>query len=208
VLHVYVDKGMRHGQKVTFEGESDEAPGQESGDVIIVLDEKPHDTFKRIGNNLYLNYKLPLIEALAGFAFTIKHLDGRELLVKSVNDVINPNEVRVIENEGMPTHKKPFEKGSLFIQFEIIFPKPNQLSKEQIKTLETLLPGRRPAPEKKEGVEFEEVTLKKSNETFDQKKSPSQQQHHQHSHSKEAYEEDDDEEGGQRRPQGVECSQS
>jgi len=40
ILQVYVDKGMKHGQKITFAGEADEAPGLESGDIIFVLTEK------------------------------------------------------------------------------------------------------------------------------------------------------------------------
>ena len=45
---------MADGQKVTFSGEGDQEPGLEPGDIIIVLDEKEHPSFKRsgTGNNL------------------------------------------------------------------------------------------------------------------------------------------------------------
>jgi len=83
ILQVYVDKGMKHGQKIVFSGESDEAPGQEPGDIIFVLIEKKHEVFERNGNDLYMEATIPLVEALGGFAFTVKHLDDRTLLVKS-----------------------------------------------------------------------------------------------------------------------------
>jgi DnaJ-class molecular chaperone len=38
---------MANGQKVTFAEEGDQAPGITPGDIIIVIKEKPHPTFKR-----------------------------------------------------------------------------------------------------------------------------------------------------------------
>jgi len=160
VLTVYVDKGMRHGQKVVFSGESDEAPGTEPGDIIFVLVEKKHDVFRRNGNDLYMEASIPLIEALAGFAFVVKHLDERTLYVKSEKgEVITPGEVKMIPNEGMPKHKSPFEKGNLYIQFNVEFPKPGVLKDSQLQQLEKLLPPRRPVP--KPNSEYEEVSLAK-----------------------------------------------
>lgn len=43
ILEVHVDKGMRHGQKITFGGEADQAPGVEPGDIVLVLQEKDHE---------------------------------------------------------------------------------------------------------------------------------------------------------------------
>lgn len=43
LLEVHVDKGMRHGQKITFSGEADQAPGVEPGDIVLVLQEKEHE---------------------------------------------------------------------------------------------------------------------------------------------------------------------
>lgn len=46
ILEVNVDKGMVDGQKITFSGEGDQEPGLEPGDIIIVLDEREHRTYK------------------------------------------------------------------------------------------------------------------------------------------------------------------
>lgn len=43
VLEVHVDKGMKHGQKITFSGEADQSPNTEPGDIILVLQEKDHE---------------------------------------------------------------------------------------------------------------------------------------------------------------------
>jgi len=51
-------------------------------------------------------------------------------------------EMKCIMNEGMPTHKNPFEKGRLIITFEVQFPPDKWLSAAKISQLETLLPAR------------------------------------------------------------------
>lgn len=40
VLEVHITKGMRNGQKITFHGEADEAPGVVPGDIIFIVEEK------------------------------------------------------------------------------------------------------------------------------------------------------------------------
>jgi len=39
--------GMKDGQKVVFNGEGDQEPGLEPGDIIIVLDQREHPRFTR-----------------------------------------------------------------------------------------------------------------------------------------------------------------
>ena len=84
MLEVHIDKGMKGGQHITFTGESDQAPNSIPGDVIIVIEEKPHDRFKRQENNLWTEVEIDLLSALAGGQFSIKHLDDRVLVVDIV----------------------------------------------------------------------------------------------------------------------------
>merc|ERR1719319_821049 len=77
ILEVQVDKGMADGQKITFTSEGDQEPGLEPEDIIIVLDEKAHDTFKRSGQDLIMKMDITLTEALTGMKKTIKSLDDR-----------------------------------------------------------------------------------------------------------------------------------
>lgn len=46
IIQVHVDRGMSDGEKVTLSGEGDQEPGIQPGDIIIVVDEKPHPVFK------------------------------------------------------------------------------------------------------------------------------------------------------------------
>ncbi|KAL8542712.1 hypothetical protein ACS0TY_003550 [Phlomoides rotata] len=74
---------MHHNQKIVFPGECDEAPDTISGDMVFVLQQKEHPTFKRKSYDLYVEHDLSLREALCGFQFVLTHLDGRQLLIKS-----------------------------------------------------------------------------------------------------------------------------
>jgi len=146
VLEVHVDKGMYPGQNITFYGEGEQEPGLESGDIIITLREKkdPIDAyFKRVSQtNLVYKHKITLSEALTGFNFYIEHLDGRYLHVKSnEGDVLKPGDMKVIENEGMPIHKHPYDKGQLVIIFDVEFPTPAQLDAAKRNTLRSILPA-------------------------------------------------------------------
>jgi DnaJ family protein A protein 2 len=198
ILQVYIDKGMKNGQKITFAGESDEEPGAEPGDIIIVLVEKKHDVFRRSGNDLYMEMKVSLVEALCGFSIKVKHLDGRMLLVKSKpNQIIQHGEVRSIANEGMPTYKQPFEKGSLFIQFFVDMPV--SLTPKQNEELERILGRARPLEPESESTET--VALSEGMTPQEHQQQQRQQAHQR----REAYDDEEDEHpgGGQR----VQCAQ-
>merc|ERR1719491_913008 len=83
VLEVLVEKGMKHNQKITFRGMADEKPNMEAGDIIFVVQEKEHETFKRKGADLLIVKNVSLNEALTGFQWIIDHLDGRKIVVRS-----------------------------------------------------------------------------------------------------------------------------
>jgi len=141
ILEVDIEPGMTHGQKITFTGEADEAPDTIPGDIIFLLQQKDHPTFKRKGSDLYVEKEISLIEALAGYKFTITHLDGRQLLVSSQEgEIVEPNSFRGVYDEGMPTWQRPFDKGRLFIQFKVKFPEAGEVGDDDVVMLKKCLP--------------------------------------------------------------------
>lgn len=145
LLEVNVEKGMRDKQKITFAGEADESPGMLPGDVHFVIQQREHALFKRRANDLLMEKTISLREALCGYDFTIKHLDGRILHCQAApGELTKPEDVKVIEAEGMPLlGTAGFEKGRLFILFRVQFPKQGDLNADLINKLSTLLPGPR-----------------------------------------------------------------
>jgi len=178
-LNIYIDKGMKDGQKITFEGQADEYPGVLPGSIVFVLQQKPHNVFERDGNCLYMKKKIPLVSALTGCQFIVQHLDGRSLLVKTEKgDVIKPSSFKMIEREGMPTYRDPFNKGHLYINFEIEFPE--SLSSNLLKSIQEILPNSNPTKKEKGDVE---VLLEKSDRTAEDEEDEEEQQQQQQGRS-------------------------
>jgi len=197
VLEVHVEKGMAHNQKITFRGMSDETPKAEPGDINFIIQEKDHDLFKRKGNDLLANKTISLNQALCGFTWKIKHLDGRDLVIKSKpGEVIRPEMntkealpfVKMLADEGMPSKGNPFVRGNLYVMFRVEFPNDNELPKNVVDELRKLLPGV-DEPEEYDPMEVEEVTLTTADlRTFGKGGATN--------HGNEAHD-SDDEEGGQ-----------
>jgi len=157
MLEVHIDKGMKGGQTITFSGESDQAPGVTPGDVIIVIEEKPHERFKRTENNLMTDVEIDLLTALGGGTFSIKHLDDRALLVTiAPGEIVKQDDLKVVHGQGMPSQRH-HEPGDLFIKFAMKWPENIDTSK--IHLLEQVLPPRRPLPKYPKGILVEEVNM-------------------------------------------------
>lgn len=158
-LEVHIDKGMQDGQKIYFRGDGNQQPGVEPGDVIIVLQEMPHERFQRNVTDLYMSRTITLTEALCGFSMVVKHLDGRDLVIRNPPGVvIEPGCMKGVGQEGMPMYRNPFEKGLLYIKFEVTFPQSSFTAIQGLKELESLLPPR-PLFEMPAGENVEEVDL-------------------------------------------------
>jgi DnaJ family protein A protein 1 len=189
ILEVHIDKGMKDGQQITFTGEGDQEPGLDPGDIVIVLDEKEHSTFKRHGTDLIMPMEVNLTEALCGFTKTIETLDHRTLVIHTLpGEVIKTGDIKSVLNEGMPQYKNPFEKGRLVIQFDVKFPDDYWIPEDQIALLEKLLP---PRTEVIIPDEAEECTLIKYDPKMEQR-----------NRRPEAYDSDDDGMDGRR----VQCA--
>ncbi|KAJ6688976.1 hypothetical protein OIU85_005401 [Salix viminalis] len=128
ILKIDIKPGWKKGTKITFPEKGNQEPGTIPADLIFVVDEKPHPVFKRDGNDLVINQKMSLLEALTGKTIELTALDGRYLTLP-VTDIIKPGHEVLISDEGMPVSKEPNKRGNLIIKFDITFP--SRLTAEQ-----------------------------------------------------------------------------
>jgi DnaJ family protein A protein 2 len=199
ILDVFIEKGAVNGQKIVFANKADESPNMEPGDVIFVVQEEPHATFTRKGEDLYIKKSISLLEALTGFQMVVTHLDGRKLIVKNkpgeiIKPVLEGRGLKAVRGEGMPTLKNPFVKGNLFILIDIVFPE--SLEDGTMKELNKLLPG---SDEPRVNEDDHSYELHYVEDIM-----PSEARGG-HNAAGEAYDEDDSPHGAQ---QGVQCRQS
>ncbi|CAG0896066.1 unnamed protein product [Cyprideis torosa] len=122
ILEVVVKPGWKAGTKVTYEKEGDQIPGRIPADVVFVIQDKPHPTFKRDGSNIEYTTKITLKEALCGTQVTVPTLSGRKVNVDLRKEVVTPQRRHIVPNEGLPFPKEPNRKGDLIVKFDIVFP--------------------------------------------------------------------------------------
>ncbi|KAJ9200851.1 hypothetical protein DTO027B5_6662 [Paecilomyces variotii] len=125
MLEIYIPRGAKEGDKIVLEGEADQVPGQEPGDIVFHIAEIEHPTFRRAGADLTATLDITLAEALAGFSrVVVKHLDGRGIEIthpKKPGQVLHPDQVLKIPGEGMP-HKRSDARGDLYLVVNVKFP--------------------------------------------------------------------------------------
>jgi len=123
VLPVKVSPGCPSKTRFVFRGMADEAPGMETGDIIVEVWEKKHPIFSRLGDaDLLLDRRVPLLDALCGVRFTLRHLDGGDLEVSCPEgEIVRPGDVWIVKGRGMPKRSGGF--GDLVLRFEVEFPR-------------------------------------------------------------------------------------
>ncbi|KII89961.1 hypothetical protein PLICRDRAFT_40143 [Plicaturopsis crispa FD-325 SS-3] len=113
--------GMPEGHEVVFEGEGDESPDWEAGDVILrVRSRKDKGGWRRKESTLYWKENIGIDEALLGFDRNVTHLDGH--VVRLVREgVTQPGFVQKIVGEGLPIFEQSGH-GDLFIEYNVVLP--------------------------------------------------------------------------------------
>jgi len=119
-LTLEIQKGMAHNDPIIFEGSADEEVGHEAGDLVLYLQQHPHEFLQRKGDDLYMTMEIPLRDALVGFRTEIEHLDGHKVEVQK-DDVTECGDIFMVKGEGMP-RRSGSGFGNLFITFEVDFP--------------------------------------------------------------------------------------
>ena len=137
-LTATIERGVKDGERITFERASEQRPGFIPGDVIMVLKQRKHRLFERRGDDLYHKITISLKQALTGFKRTLKHLDGHKVEIDTFGTVVHYGEVRKFPGEGMPVHNFPSQFGDLHVEFRVDFPR--QLNEKQIEELQRVLP--------------------------------------------------------------------
>jgi hypothetical protein len=111
----------------------------------------------------------------------------------------------------MPVYRDPFQKGILYVKFDVKFPENNTFDEETIKKLEVLLPPK-PKVDIPTGENVEEVSMVEYSQTRGGNNARSSSHGHGHGHAAHSGffggsgvggDDSDGEEGG---PQRVECN--
>jgi len=126
VLEIHINPGWKSGTKIRFPRAGNEQPDGEAQDLVFLVEEKPHDVFKREVDDLVCHMQISLLDALTGGGGKkfLELLDGRKLQVPTPVGIVKPGQETRIHGEGMPVRKggNVQNKGDLIIKWDVVFP--------------------------------------------------------------------------------------
>lgn len=109
-VDIEVKPGWRKGTKIRFAGLGNErAPPLQPQDVLFVVEEVPHNRFRREGANLFTTCDINLLDALSETKHVIQGLDGKDVVVdvgkELAGGIIRPGDISRVVGKGMPIRK-------------------------------------------------------------------------------------------------------
>lgn len=92
---------------------------------------KKHKLYTRAGADLILEKEITLKQALLGFNFTLKYLDGKDFIVSSIpGEVISHDGIKSVKGKGLPFYRDAMSHGNLIIKFKVKFPRSSDLTED------------------------------------------------------------------------------
>jgi len=133
-LEAKVPAGVRTGSRVRLAGK-----GARGGDLYLIVTVKPHPTFERRGDDLYVGVSVPLAVAMLGGEVKVPTLKGKVAL-KVPPETQNGRTFR-LAGQGMP-HLGKSSRGDLMARVRVVLPdKLSAEEKELFKKLGELRPA-------------------------------------------------------------------
>lgn len=117
IFEMSINPRLQSGFIYTFTGEGDQEIGKEPGDFIITLIYEKHPVWSIKNNNLYIERRISIKQALLGYTESIKHPSGDMIHINTKNKVLNPYEDLILTGKGLHT------SSHIQIHFHIDFPK-------------------------------------------------------------------------------------
>ncbi len=131
-LKIKVENGVDNGVEYRLRGQGEAGTlGGPSGDLLVVVHIRPHQTFTREGNDLFTSAKISFIQAALGTTIEVSNIEGTQDLEIPPGTQFG-DQLR-IGGKGMPRHRSS-QYGDLVVQIEIETPR--KLTDKQRKLLE------------------------------------------------------------------------
>jgi len=133
VVAVKIPAGVQDGMQLRVGGKGNEALGGVPGDLIVLIEEVPHESLTRDGENLHYELTMSFPEAALGTSVEIPTVSG---MVKiNIDKGTQPGKILRLKNKGLPS-VQGYGRGDQLIHINVWVPK--NLSNDEKKTLEKL----------------------------------------------------------------------
>jgi len=154
-ITINIPAGVSDGMQLSMSGKGNAAPnGGIPGDLIILIEEIPHESLKREGNNVVYDLHLSIIDAALGYSAEVPTIDGKAKI--KIEPGTQSGKLLRLKSKGIP-EVNSYHRGDQIIHVNIWTPK--ALSSEERAMLEKLResPNFKPQPGKNDKSFFEKM---------------------------------------------------
>ncbi|MET1054637.1 MAG: molecular chaperone DnaJ [Pedobacter sp.] len=154
-ISINIPAGVSDGMQLSMSGKGNAAPnGGIPGDLIILIEEIPHETLKREGNNVVYDLHLSIVDAALGYSAEVPTIDGKAKI--KIEPGTQSGKLLRLKAKGIP-EVNSYHRGDQIIHVNIWTPK--ALSSEERSMLEKLRdsPNFKPQPGKNDKSFFEKM---------------------------------------------------
>jgi len=134
-IYVDIPKGIDDNEMIILRDKGNSMNELNKGDIKLFVHVENNTPFKRSGLDLIFEKSISLKDALCGFSFEIKYINGKSYTINNNSgNIIQPNYRKMIPNMGLVRDE---HKGNLIIIFTVEFPE--KLTSDQMKQLREVL---------------------------------------------------------------------
>ncbi len=154
-ISINIPAGVSEGMQLSMSGKGNAAPrGGIAGDLIILIEEIPHEYLKREGNNIIYDLHISFVDAALGSSVEIPTIDGKAKI--KIEAGTQGGKILRLKGKGVP-EVNSYHHGDQLVYVNIWTPK--ALSHEERDLLEKLQssPNFKPQPGKNEKSFFDRM---------------------------------------------------
>ena len=138
-IKAVIPAGVRTGSRVRLAGQAE--PGQKggpAGDLYLIIQILPNDTFEREGDDLHMDVPLDIFTAVTGGEVRIPAMERP--LTLTIPTRTNANQNFRIRGKGMPHLGNPDKRGDLFAHVKLVLP--DSLTDHEVDSIRALASAR------------------------------------------------------------------
>ncbi|PQJ19460.1 molecular chaperone DnaJ [Nonlabens tegetincola] len=155
LVTIQIPAGVESDMRLKVGGKGNDAPGNGvSGDLLVDIEVKPHESLQREGNNLHYDLYISVPEAVLGTSKEIQTVTGKVRI--PIESGIQSGKILRLRGKGMPS-LNGYGTGDLLVHVNVWTPR--NLTREQKEFFENMMADSNfePAPEKSDKSFFEKV---------------------------------------------------
>lgn len=156
VIEINIPQGVSDEMQLSMNGKGNAAPrGGIPGDLIVAIEEEPHEHLKRDGINLHYDLHISFIDAALGTSIEVPTIDGKARI--KIEPGTQGGKVLRLRDKGLPDINNPRHRGDLLVDINVWTPR--NLSTEERSLLEKLRKSEnfKPNPDKNDKSFFEKM---------------------------------------------------